>query len=38
MSDDLENGYLVDTQKNYNTKTSLSELKEMYGYEGLIRV
>jgi len=36
VSDDLENGYLVDTQKNYNTKTSLSELKEMYGYEGLI--
>ena len=37
VSDDLENGYLVDTQKNYNTKTSLSELKEMYGYEGLIK-
>jgi|GEM_PF-2862267 hypothetical protein len=37
ISDDLKNGYLTDTSYNYNTKTSLAELKELYGYEGLIK-
>ena len=36
-SDDLDNGYLTDTSYNYNTKTTLAELKELYGYEGLIK-